>query len=228
MPVPKSDPQSVERRSLRQIAIEKIKAAILDHTLQPGEDLKDEELMGWLGMSRTPIREALIELTRIGLVETEAQRFTRVANPDPTTAFFDLQTVGALLGGVTRVTVATLTETATKEILVALDDIADALEAGDTVEFLSRSNRLSHILLGQCPNPVLTAATEDHIDAKLFRLSLSRVKADRDWGELKGINRELYAAIKSHDAIAAELAIERVFQLDLPFPPTGTNEHTSN
>lgn len=41
----------------------------MDGTLEPGERLNDEDLIAWLGVSRTPIREALSQLARAGLVE---------------------------------------------------------------------------------------------------------------------------------------------------------------
>lgn len=56
-------------------------AALRDGTLQHGERLNDDELVQWLGVSRTPIREAIAKLVDIGLVEMEANRYTRVATP---------------------------------------------------------------------------------------------------------------------------------------------------
>jgi DNA-binding GntR family transcriptional regulator len=216
VPVPTPDHRSVERHSLRQIAVEKIKAAIFDHTLEPGEDLRDEDLQAWLGMSRTPVREALIELRRLGLVEMEAQRFTRVAVPDPTTALYDLQTLGALLGGVTRVTVPALTRAATTDILKALGSVDTALASGDEAQYVSRGRHLTRLLIENCPNPVLLAATDDIIEAKVHRLSLSRIEVNRDWGQLRMDYQRLSSAVEAGDPVAAELALESVFQLDAP------------
>jgi DNA-binding GntR family transcriptional regulator len=213
VPVPSSDYQSVERRSLREIATAKIKAAILDLTLEPGEDLKDEELQAWLGMSRTPVREALTELTRIGLVETEAQRFTRVANPDPSTVLYDLQTVGALLGGVTRVTVPVLTTTEMRSLLAELDEALTHLDNHEAALFLRAGRAFFAALRSHCPNPVLLDATNDQLDAKIHRLSLSRIYVDRDLSELASHYRELRAAIEARAAIDAELAVEMIFEL---------------
>lgn len=55
-------------------------AAIQDGTLEPGERLNDEQLTAWLGVSRTPVREAIARLESEGLVEMAANRFTRIAN----------------------------------------------------------------------------------------------------------------------------------------------------
>ncbi len=222
MPVPSPDPQSIERRSLRQIATAKIKAAILDHTLEPGEVLKDDDLMAWLGISRTPIREALIELARVGLVEVEAQRFTRVANPDPATAVYDYQAVGALLGGIVRTTVPALNAGSTRELLAQADRVLVAIAANDVRVYASSGWDLVHLLIKYCPNPVLVAATEDILDAKLYRLSLSRLNVDRGWDTLHDNWNALRAAVEAGHPIDAELAIERVFQLDIPLPQAGS------
>lgn len=47
--------------------------------LAPGERLTEDELAAWLGISRTPVREALGRLASIGLVELDATRGARVA-----------------------------------------------------------------------------------------------------------------------------------------------------
>lgn len=57
-------------------------AAIVDGTLEPGERLNDDQLVKWLGVSRTPVREAIAQLHSYGLVEIEANRYTRVAERD--------------------------------------------------------------------------------------------------------------------------------------------------
>lgn len=56
--------------------------AILDGTLRPGERLRDQDLAENLGVSRTPVREALQRLERIGLVEVSPHRYTRVSVPN--------------------------------------------------------------------------------------------------------------------------------------------------
>lgn len=82
MPVPKTGETS-PRKLLRDVVFEQLLTAIQDGTLEPGERLNDEELEKWLGVSRTPIREAISKLADIGLVETAPQRYTRVAKPTP-------------------------------------------------------------------------------------------------------------------------------------------------
>ncbi|WIB16662.1 winged helix-turn-helix domain-containing protein [Curtobacterium sp. MCPF17_050] len=54
--------------------------AIENGTLVAGERLNDDELTTWLGVSRTPVREAIARLESEGLVEMAANRYTRVAS----------------------------------------------------------------------------------------------------------------------------------------------------
>jgi DNA-binding GntR family transcriptional regulator len=51
-----------------------IRRAILEGRLEPGETLREEQLARELGTSRTPVREALIELRQEGLVEAQQTR----------------------------------------------------------------------------------------------------------------------------------------------------------
>ncbi len=65
--------------SLSDEVYARIGAAILDGTLAPGERLRDVDIATQLGISRTPVREALQRLERFGLVEVAVGRYTRVS-----------------------------------------------------------------------------------------------------------------------------------------------------
>ncbi|MGG7507544.1 GntR family transcriptional regulator [Plantibacter sp. YIM 135249] len=82
MPVPEVV-EPCMRTSSRTMAAERLRAAIFDGTFEPGERLRDSELSHWLGVSRTPLREALHDLGQVGLVERCPQRHTRVVEAEP-------------------------------------------------------------------------------------------------------------------------------------------------
>src|SRR3954469_16171845 len=95
MPVPAE--HGKHRRSLlRDQAYVSIRDAIVNGTLAPGETLRDPELEKWLGVSRTPIREALSRLERAGLVHTLPGRSTVVSTIERK-AVLDAQNVAASL-----------------------------------------------------------------------------------------------------------------------------------
>lgn len=96
MPMPTDH---VARISLSDEAYVRIESAIMDGTLQPGERLRDSDLVEWLGISRTPIRHALDRLAEQGLVEMERNRFTRVAAFDIGGVLESVQVAGDLWAG---------------------------------------------------------------------------------------------------------------------------------
>lgn len=70
------------RGLLRDDVFARLRDAIVDGTLAPDEQLRDGELAAWLGVSRTPVREALLELGRAGLVRAIPGRSTVVTPID--------------------------------------------------------------------------------------------------------------------------------------------------
>lgn len=68
-----------ERRSKKDEVYELIKREIVENRLKPGKFLVERKLCEWLNSSRTPIREALKELSERGLVTTTTGRGAAVA-----------------------------------------------------------------------------------------------------------------------------------------------------
>jgi DNA-binding GntR family transcriptional regulator len=62
---------------------EAVRDGIISGELRPGDPLVEAQLSADLGISKTPVREALIRLTRDGLVVQELHRRSRVATPTP-------------------------------------------------------------------------------------------------------------------------------------------------
>lgn len=64
---------------LREVVYRTLRQGILDGTLQGGERLKEIDLAGTLGVSRTPVREAIRKLEKEGLVRILPRRGALVA-----------------------------------------------------------------------------------------------------------------------------------------------------
>lgn len=72
--------QRVENATLREKAYKAIKNSILRNELLPGEVVSIDSLAKDLGISQTPVREALTKLSADGLVEYERNKGFRVAS----------------------------------------------------------------------------------------------------------------------------------------------------
>lgn len=75
-------PPRAPRESGREYALRVIRDNILHLELAPGSMVSENELGAELGLSRTPVREALVELSKLHLVEIYPQRGSVVSPVD--------------------------------------------------------------------------------------------------------------------------------------------------
>jgi DNA-binding GntR family transcriptional regulator len=66
---------------LADVVYEAIRQSIMDKTIAPGARLTESGIAEQLGVSKTPVREALLRLRRIGVIEPDGVRGGRVVRP---------------------------------------------------------------------------------------------------------------------------------------------------
>src|SRR6185369_5539973 len=91
-------PPPADRASLSKVVAEQIRGQILSGKLRPGARLVEDKLSAELGVSRVPVREALLGLSVEGLVNLEPRRGASVVEISPETVQ-ELVEVRALLEG---------------------------------------------------------------------------------------------------------------------------------
>lgn len=70
------------RETGREYALRTLKDNIIRLELAPGSMLSENELAAQMGLSRTPVREALVELSKVEIVEIYPQRGSAIARID--------------------------------------------------------------------------------------------------------------------------------------------------
>lgn len=134
------------------MAYERIKGEILDERLLPRQPLIEAELAAKYGMSKTPVREALLSLAREGLVEMSSFRGGRVRDftADDAREIYELREL--LEPFALRRAVPRLTDSDRRSLRALLDKAQAAAEGGDRRE-LSRLNCAFHSsLVARCRN----------------------------------------------------------------------------
>jgi DNA-binding GntR family transcriptional regulator len=150
MPVPQVT--LAPRPLLRDEVFERIRDAIVDGTLAPDEQLRDTELATWLGVSRTPVREALLELGRSGLVRSQPGRSTVVAALDAASVR-DAQTVVAAMHRLAvEGSVGQLTEDDLERMREANDRFDAAQRRGDADAALAADQDFHAVAVDVCGN----------------------------------------------------------------------------
>ncbi len=61
-------------KSLRELALEHLRNSIIDGSLEMGQILSERKISEELGVSKSPVREALAQLRDEGLVSIEPQK----------------------------------------------------------------------------------------------------------------------------------------------------------
>jgi DNA-binding GntR family transcriptional regulator len=194
-------------RSASAVAAELIRSAILDGRLEPRRRLKEEELARELGISRTPVREALLLLQAEGLLDSAPNRGATVRAYEAED-LDDLYQLRALLEGFAARRAAARISSADVARLRASCERFVSLRAAEDLEELVRENLAFHTI-------ILRAAESKRL-AELVRqvVQLPLVYRSFYWysPEQKRVSedyhRQLAGALEARDEGRAELVMK--------------------
>jgi DNA-binding GntR family transcriptional regulator len=187
--------EPIRADSVVDLAYERIRALILDGEVLPGARLGQVELADQLGISRTPVREALGRLTGEGLVEFLPNRGFRAA--------------GLVIGQVVRrLEVRLLLEPGIAHLAAERRTDADLAELGAAIAreeaATSRvaahdASREFHLRLAEATgNRELVAVFSGLWIVEIGRRLLARRSAEEDWtGPDATEHREILAAVEA-------------------------------
>jgi DNA-binding GntR family transcriptional regulator len=175
MPIP-SDAPAVDRSLLRDDVYRRLRDAIVDGTFAPGEQLKDGELAQWLGVSRTPVREALLRLGTSGLVVALPGRSTTVSDIDARAVRDARDVIAAMHELAVREITGRLPEDDVARMRDANRRFAEAIALGDVGAALDADEELHRIPVDAVGNHALEAVLElfDPLVRRAERVRFSR------------------------------------------------------
>lgn len=159
MPIPPGA-APFDRRLLREEVFAHLRDAIVDGTLAPGEQLRDLDLATWLGVSRTPVREALLRLGEAGLVVATPGRSTVVSAVDLRTVREARDVVAAMHELAVREAVAGLRRADLQAMRQANRRFRAALRAGDVEAALRADDELHGVPVAVAANRALSAVLD--------------------------------------------------------------------
>ena len=195
-----------ESRPRGEVAYRYIRSAIQGGQFKPGERLREIELAKQIGLSRTPIREALSRLETEGLVAHDATRGVVVAELD-----YSMVTELYYMREVLEGTAARLVAQHASDVEISiLDDLCQQYEAVlDDEVALTASNRRFHETLYRCSHNryLLNMVTVLHDALSLLGGSGTTLGDPERAAETLREHRTVVAAIRARDADAAELAL---------------------
>ena len=144
-----------KRPSLKDEAYQRIKALILTDTLSGGDMLDIERLTSELGISRTPLREALLMLEQEGLVETIPYKGTFVVDVSKKDVEEIYQVREALEALAVRLATPVIPDEELKEMQALFASIGNEIEGGDFERHFQSDTQFHDLIVRYCDNEVL-------------------------------------------------------------------------
>ncbi len=189
----------------RELAAEVLREAILSGRYGPGERLRQNQIARELGLSATPVREALRELHAQGLVVHESRRSVRVAEVD-LDDLRELYAVRSVLESfAARLSVPGLADGAVARLTALQADMEAALAAGRMRAVQSADKEFHALLYGTAENRHLAALIDQLWES--FPRYLLWLVPGRTENSIKEHRRMLQAA-RRRDGARAARAVE--------------------
>ena len=166
----------IRPKSLRDLALEHIRNRIVDGTLEMGQPLSERSISEELGVSKSPVREALAQLREEGLVKIEPQKGAQVftLTEDEVEQICDFRrlmenaAVGFALGRDAGALSADMDR--------VVQQMETAQAAGDSGRYLSLDTDFHRLFFKHCRNEYLAASYERFVGKiAALRTHLSRM-----------------------------------------------------
>ena len=189
----------VPRAGLHEQAARKLRALIVRGDLLPGEPLLEVGLSEALGISRTPLREALKQLAAEGLVELRLNRGAVVAplRRDELIELFEA------VSGIERCAAELAAHRMTASDLQRLEALQKRIERhhgrGELRDYFEVNQQIHGAIVGFARNSVLKAS-HDALLARAERARFFALSADGRWDESVHEHRQILAALRARDA----------------------------
>jgi len=196
MPIPLNT-AGLDRSLLRDNVYRRIRDAIVDGTFLPGEQLKDGELAEWLGVSRTPVREALLRLGNSGLVVAIPGRSTTVTDINPDAVRDARDVIASMHFLAVRQVAGRLGEADLERMREANRRFITAVQSGDVAAALDADEEFHRVPVAVLGNGALASVIE-HFDPLVRRAE--RLRFSRDGDKSGQLHEQLIQLLATGDA----------------------------
>ncbi len=154
-------PLREHHQSLTQLVADRIRDAILSREFPPGTRITEATLATRLGVSKTPVREALLRLQYIGVMEPDGPRGGRIVGASAKAIVDAYQIREALEAQAARLSATYATEKDLSSIQTASARAMEAASDGRVEEFRKWDRRFHHAVASAAHNDRLAEMIHD-------------------------------------------------------------------
>ena len=147
--------EETDSRLLREVAYDRLQDVIRNANLQPGDPLSENRLSKALGISRTPVREALQQLAQEGMIQIIPGRAITVAAPSMQDVLDALHVRELLEPEVVRLAAEALPSDEREALQEITKEMEIAARGRDRANWSKIDIKWHEILCDFCPNKLL-------------------------------------------------------------------------
>lgn len=197
------------KRSLADDVVDRLRDAILHGSFKPGEPLREEQLAAMLDVSRGPVREALVQLEREGLVLVRRHRGATVAQLSRS----DLDEVYSLRLALERLAAQRAARYASEDDFAALEAVMDAfsqaLSNNPSEKEIAELDVRFHDVIYRAARHQRLYDCWANLRSQIYIFLLSRNVANRDFRDVTlNSHADLIAALRARDEALVTTLIE--------------------
>ena len=200
--------ESAQGKGLRSRVFSELEQNIITGKYKPGMALNEKQLCEQLGVSRTPLREALSQLELEGLVESTPNKGAVVLGVSPQD-IADIYTIKLELEGLAAFLAA---ERITTEELTELEETVNMTEfymgKGDVNKVVELDSRFHDIICKASKNRPLRSMMKNYHNFVRMARTKSLAKRERISLMLSEHKKILAAITEGNSSLARELAVE--------------------
>lgn len=203
-------------KPLREMVYEELKMQILKGSIIPGTRMMEVELAEEMGVSRTPIREAIRKLEKEGLVTIEPRRGA-YASMISTEDMVEILEVRQDLEGLAAYFAADrMAKSQMEELRQVSNSYNEAVKEGNMEAMIKHDTRFHHIIVESCRNKILVQMIEQ-LQELVLRFRYIYYDNFKRAENMPEEHEAIVAAIAEGDAdkarAAADIHIERLKEL---------------
>ena len=190
---------------LRDVVFQTLRQAILREDLAPGERLMEIPLANKLGVSRTPLREAIRMLEQEGLVVMIPRRGAQVAGISEKSLRDVLEVRKSLEKLAVELACERMTEEDMKEMNRAEEAFSAAVHEGDALRIAETDEQFHDVIYNSTGNTKLVQLL-NNLREQMYRYRLEHIKDEKSRLSLLEEHQRMMTALRSRDVELAKKA----------------------
>lgn len=198
----------IERQTLHQELMSRLKALILDGTLKPGSKIPEVALAVQFGVSRTPLREALRALAADGVVNLVPNKGAIVAMISE----FEIQEILPIIGALEALAGEIVCRTASDAEIASFREIHLAMirerDAGNEDAY-QRYNRQFHNKLLDLSHNTMLQELHANMILRIRAARFTSPKSPEKWADAISDHEGIVAAIEARDALETSFKLKK-------------------